>query len=158
MAERPYLMAELEDNTLLPDAVALAKGVAAEAEVGGQRRRRRVRAVPVPRSGGDPGSKVGLGAQDCYFEESGAYTAAVSTGMLKSVGCDYIVCGHSERRAVFGDTDEDVNKKVLKILGEGVKCILCIGELKEERESGETFNVCGTQLAGGLKGVTAAQM
>ena len=78
--------------------------------------------------------------------------------MLKSVGCDYICVGHSERRTVFGDTDEDVNKKVLKVLGEGIKCILCIGELKEERESGETFNVCGTQLAGGLKGVTAAQM
>ena len=58
--------------------------------------------------------------------------------------------------SVFGDTDEDVNKKVLKVLGEGIKCILCIGELKEERESGETFNVCDTQLTGGLKGVTAA--
>merc|ERR1712228_959557 len=82
------------------------------------------------------GSKVGLGAQDCYYESAGAYTAAVSTSMLGSVGCDYIVCGHSERRATFGDTDEDVNKKTLKILSEGLKPILCIGELKEERESG----------------------
>ena len=65
---------------------------------------------------------------------------------------------HSECRAVFGDTDADVNKKVLKILGDGLKCILCVGELKEERESGETFNVCDTQLREGLKGVSAAMM
>jgi triosephosphate isomerase len=71
--------------------------------------------------------------------------------MLKSVGTDYILAGHSERRAVFGDSDEDTNKKVLKILGEGLKCILCIGELKEERESGETFNVCDVQLTKGLQ-------
>lgn len=71
--------------------------------------------------------------------------------MLKSVGTDYVLAGHSERRAVFGDSDEDTNKKVLKILGEGLKCILCIGELKEERETGETFNVCDVQLTKGLK-------
>ena len=104
------------------------------------------------------GTGVGLGAQDCYYEDAGAYTAAVSTSMLKSVGSEYVLSGHSERRATFGDSDADVNKKTLKVLAEGLKCILCIGELKEERESGETFNVCGTQLTGGLKGVTAAQM
>merc|ERR1719252_553916 len=104
------------------------------------------------------GSSVGLGAQDCYYEESGAYTTAVSTSMLKSVGTTYVLAGHSERRATFGDSDADVNKKVLKILGEGLKCILCIGELKEERESGETFSVCDTQLTEGLKGVSAEMM
>jgi len=70
--------------------------------------------------------------------------------MLKSVGTDYVLAGHSERRAVFGDSDEDTNKKALKILAEGLKCILCVGELKEERESGETFNVCDVQLTKGL--------
>ena len=104
------------------------------------------------------GTGVGLGAQDCYYEESGAYTAAVSTSMLKSVGSEYVLSGHSERRATFGDTDADVNKKTLKILEEGLKCILCIGELKEERESGETFAVCDTQLTEGLKGVSAEMM
>merc|ERR1719263_2548943 len=78
--------------------------------------------------------------------------------MIKSVGADYILAGHSERRAEFGDSDADVNKKTLKILAEGLKAILCVGELKEERESGETFNVCDTQLKGGLKGVSAAMM
>ena len=78
--------------------------------------------------------------------------------MLKSVGSEYVLSGHSERRATFGDTDVDVNKKTLKILEEGLKCILCIGELKEERESGETFAVCDTQLTEGLKGVSAEMM
>merc|ERR1719327_1517754 len=70
----------------------------------------------------------------------------------------FVLSGHSERRSVFGDTDADVNKKTLKILEEGLTCILCIGELKEERESGETFNVCDVQLTEGLKGVSAEQM
>eukprot|EP00967_Tisochrysis_lutea_P040617 scaffold48835_cov33-Tisochrysis_lutea.AAC.2 len=78
--------------------------------------------------------------------------------MLKSVGIDYVLAGHSERRSIFGDSDEDTNKKVLKILGDGLKCILCIGELKEERESGETFNVCDVQLTKGLKGVSTEMM
>merc|ERR1712060_692197 len=104
------------------------------------------------------GSKVGVGAQDCYFEESGAYTGEVSTSMLKSVGTDYIVTGHSERRAIFGDDDEAVNKKTKKVLAEGLKAILCIGELKEERESGETFSVCDTQLTKGLAGVSEEQL
>merc|ERR1711871_1664393 len=103
-------------------------------------------------------SGVGLGAQDCHWEASGAYTGAISTSMIKSTGCGYVLAGHSERRSVFGDTDADVNKKTLKVLEEGLKAILCIGELKEERESGETFNVCDVQLTEGLKGVSAEMM
>merc|ERR1712228_37001 len=147
-------------NTVLSEAVTLAKAVAEASstapDVGV------AVCVPfpflIPVKEALAGSKVGLGAQDCYYESAGAYTAAVSTSMLGSVGCDYIVCGHSERRATFGDTDEDVNKKTLKILSEGLKPILCIGELKEERESGETFNVCDVQLTKGLAGVSAEAM
>jgi len=147
-------------NTVLSEATALAKDVAAAAKsapnVGV------AVCVPfpflVPVKDALAGSSVSLGAQDCYYEESGAYTAAVSTSMLNSVGAQYVLSGHSERRATFGDTDADVNKKTLKILGEGLKCILCIGELKEERESGETFSVCDTQLTEGLTGVSAEMM
>ena len=78
--------------------------------------------------------------------------------VVLQVGCDYVLSGHSERRSIFGDSDEDVNAKTLKIIKQGMKCILCIGELKEERESGETFSVCDTQLTEGLKGVTAEMM
>merc|ERR1719164_255474 len=146
-------------NTVLPDAIALAKEVAAaaaDADVDVAVCAPFPFLVPVADALKD--SKVGLGAQDCYYEDSGAYTAAVSTSMLKSVGTQYVLAGHSERRATFGDSDADVNKKVLKIIGEGLTCILCVGELKEERESGETFSVCDTQLTEGLKGVDAAAM
>jgi len=146
-------------NTLLPEAVSLAKEVAeaaktADCDV--------AVCAPFPYltavKDALKGSKVGLGAQDCYTADAGAFTGAVSTGMLESVGCDYVLSGHSERRSVFGDSDEDVNAKTLKILAQGLKCILCIGELKEERESGETFNVCNTQLTKGLKGVDEEMM
>jgi len=160
MADRTPLMAgNWKMNTVLPEAVSLAKAVA-EAAAGSSSDV--AVCAPFPFLGSVAsaleGSKVGLGAQDCHWEESGAYTGATSTAMLKSVGCTYVLAGHSERRSVFGDSDADTNKKVLKILGEGLKCILCIGELKEERESGETFNVCDVQLTEGLKGVSAEMM
>ena len=162
MADRGYLIAgNWKMNTVLDEAKSLASGVAKAAESAAANVDVAV-AVPfpflVPVGEVLSGTKVGLGAQDCYYEEAGAYTAAVSTGMLKSVGAAYVLSGHSERRATFGDSDEDVNKKTLKILDGGMKCILCIGELKEERESGETFAVCDTQLTAGLKGVSAEMM
>lgn len=161
MAERTPLMAgNWKMNTVLPEAISLAKAVA-EASAKAEGVDVAVCApFPFLTAVNDAleGSKVGLGAQDCYWETAGAYTAAVSTSMLKSVGCKYVLAGHSERRATFGDSDADINKKVLKILEEGLQCILCIGELKEERESGETFNVCDVQLTEGLKGVSAEMM
>ena len=147
-------------NTVLDEAKTLAADVAAAAKgapgVGVAVCVPFPFIVPVADVLADSG--VGVGAQDCYYEEAGAYTAAVSTSMLKSVGTQYVLAGHSERRATFGDSDADINKKTLKILSEGLTCILCIGELKEERESGETFNVCDTQLTEGLKGVDASMM
>ena len=147
-------------NTVLDEAKTLAADVAAAAKgapgVGVAVCVPFPFIVPVADVLADSG--VGLGAQDCYYEEAGAYTAAVSTSMLKSVGTQYVLAGHSERRATFGDSDADINKKTLKILSEGLTCILCIGELKEERESGETFNVCDTQLTAGLKGISAEMM
>jgi len=159
---RGYLMAgNWKMNTLLPEAVSLAKEVAEASKTTADDCSVAV-CAPFPYltavKDALAGSKVGLGAQDCYTADAGAFTGAVSTGMLESVGCDYVLSGHSERRATFGDSDEDVNEKTLKILAQGLKCILCIGELKEERESGETFNVCNTQLTKGLKGVDAKMM
>ena len=161
MADRtPLIAGNWKMNTELPDAIALAKEVAEAAKDASDVDV----AVCVPYPFLYPvrealeGSKVALGAQDAYWESSGAYTAAVSTSMLKSVGSTYVLSGHSERRATFGDSDADVNKKTLKIIEEGLTCILCIGELKEERESGETFNVCDKQLTEGLKGVSAEMM
>eukprot|EP00607_Mallomonas_marina_P002408 CAMPEP_0182428984 /NCGR_PEP_ID=MMETSP1167-20130531/25288_1 /TAXON_ID=2988 /ORGANISM="Mallomonas Sp, Strain CCMP3275" /LENGTH=289 /DNA_ID=CAMNT_0024612259 /DNA_START=28 /DNA_END=897 /DNA_ORIENTATION=+ len=103
-------------------------------------------------------SSVNLGGQDCYFETDGAYTGGLSTAMLKDVGCSYILVGHSERRTVFGEDDSIINKKTLKVLGEGLKVVLCIGETKEEYEAGKNQEVCAVQLEKGLEGVSAEMM
>ncbi|CAN0370186.1 unnamed protein product [Ectocarpus sp. 6 AP-2014] len=107
---------------------------------------------------GVDGNKVAVGSQDLYTEDAGAFTGASSTGMLASVGCEYILCGHSERRSVFGDSDEMVNKKVHKVLDQGLKAILCIGESKEEYEAGLNKEICAVHIGKGLTGVTAEQM
>jgi len=156
----PLMAGNWKCNTVLTEAVDLAKAVAATAEKNPNVDVAVCAPAPflAPVADALKESKVGLGGQDCHWEAGGAFTGAVSTGMLKSVGCEYVLTGHSERRAVFGDSDADVNKKTLKVLEEGLKAILCIGELKEERESGETFNVCDVQLTEGLKGVSAEMM
>ncbi|GAB1349071.1 hypothetical protein MASR1M107_12840 [Ignavibacteriales bacterium] len=104
------------------------------------------------------GSVVGLGAQNMYFEESGAYTGEISASMLKSVGVEYVILGHSERRTIFGESDETINKKVKKALSSGLKPIFCIGETLEERETGVTFDVIKRQVAKGLDGLSASDM
>lgn len=104
------------------------------------------------------GSGIGLGAQNMYFEESGAYTGEISASMLRSVGCEYVILGHSERRTIFGESDEVINKKVKKALAAGLKPIFCIGETLEERESGVTFDVVKRQVVNGLAGITETEM
>ncbi len=103
-------------------------------------------------------SKIKLGAQNMYFEESGAYTGEISASMLKSVGCEYVILGHSERRNIFGETDELINKKIKKALSAGLKPIFCVGELLEERESGSTNDVVKRQLLKGLEGISNDEM
>jgi triosephosphate isomerase len=89
---------------------------------------------------------IKLGAQNVYFENNGAYTGEISCSMLKSCGCKYVIAGHSERRQYFGETNEIVNKKVLKILDEGLKPILCVGETSAERQDHLTEAVIEEQL------------
>ena len=101
---------------------------------------------------------VALGAQDCYFEPSGAFTGEVSLGMLKDCGVSAVLTGHSERRHVLGETDELINRKTLAVLEAGLTCVLCIGELLEQREAGQTDAVNERQLRAGLAGVSKAQM
>jgi len=100
-------------------------------------------------------SGVAVGAQDIYFEEKGAFTGEISPGMLKDVGCTYALCGHSERRHVLGESDEIVNKKVLASIAGGLLPILCVGELLEERDAGQTEQVVERQVKEGLANVTA---
>ncbi len=103
------------------------------------------------------GSDIALGAQDCYWETEGAYTGEIAPGMLKEIGCRYVILGHSERRQYFGETDEKVNKKVRAALAGGLTPIVCVGELLEEREAGRTEEVVGRQVNGALAGLSAAE-
>lgn len=98
-------------------------------------------------------TSIKLGAQNMHFEDSGAFTGEVSASMLKSVGCEYVILGHSERRNIFGESDEMINKKILKALEAGLKPVFCVGELLEQREAGTTKDVVKKQIESGLKDV-----
>ncbi len=104
------------------------------------------------------GSSIQVAAQNCYPQPNGAYTGEVSPELLKDAGCQYIIIGHSERRQIFAETDEFINAKIIKILENGLKPILCIGETLEERESGDMLEVLTTQVKGGLAGLSEKQM
>ena len=103
-------------------------------------------------------TNVQLGGQNCYFESEGAYTGAVSTCMLRDVGAKYVLCGHSERRSLFKDDDGAINRKVKKVLKEGLIPVLCLGETKEEYEAGLNHEVCAVQVMKDLKDVTPEEM
>ena len=104
------------------------------------------------------GTPFKLGAQDCYWEEKGAYTGEISPSMLRDAGCAYVIAGHSERRRHFAETDAQVNRKARAVLGAGLKPIVCVGETLEQREKGDTFGVIEAQVRGSLSGVSVAQM
>jgi triosephosphate isomerase len=104
------------------------------------------------------GTGIHVAAQNCYFEASGAFTGEVSPAMVLDAGGDSVIIGHSERRHILGETDEQVNKKVRAALAAGLNVILCIGETLGEREANKTKSVCERHAREGLKGVTAEQM
>lgn len=105
------------------------------------------------------GTKIGVGAQNCYFEDEGAFTGEISLPMLKEIGVDYCIIGHSERREYFNETDETVNKKLVKILNESdIVPILCVGENLEQREAGKEKELVEAQVTADLKGLTAEQV
>lgn len=99
------------------------------------------------------GSKIKLGAQNVHFAEKGAYTGEISANMLKEYGVQYVIIGHSERRAYFGETDETVNKRTLAALNAGLTPIVCIGESLEEREGGLTEKALSAQIEKDFAGV-----
>ncbi|CVI72834.1 Triosephosphate isomerase [Eubacteriaceae bacterium CHKCI004] len=102
-------------------------------------------------------SNIAIGAENMYYEESGAYTGEISPAMLVDAGVKYVVLGHSERREYFGETNQDVNKKVLKAFEHGITPIMCCGESLEQREQGVTVDFVRQQVKEGFYGVTADQ-
>ena len=104
------------------------------------------------------GTNVKIGAQNMHWEETGAYTGEISGSMLKSIGVEYVIIGHSERRQYFAETDETVNKKIKAAFANELKPIVCVGETLDEREQGKTKEVITTQTKLALEGLTNEQV
>jgi len=104
------------------------------------------------------GTNIKIGAQNMHFAENGAYTGEVSPKMLKSIGVEYVIIGHSERRAYFAETDETVNKKVKAAFENGLKPIVCVGESLEQREAGKAEEIITTQTRLDLEGLSNDQV
>ncbi|MEO8493964.1 MAG: triose-phosphate isomerase [Planctomycetota bacterium] len=156
---RPFIAGNWKMNLSRDKAVALAQGIVerlgtTDIEV----------AIAPPSAYLDAvsyvtnGSVVGLSAQNMYHEANGAFTGEISASMLLDLGCKYVILGHSERRHILGETDKDVNRKLLAALAAGLVPIVCVGETLEERQSGNTQSVVQTQCEGSLAGLSNEQM
>ena len=147
-------------NTTRSEAIALAQAIAGKVDSGGPADV----AVCPPNlyleSVGQAikGSAIGLGAQNCYHEVKGAFTGEVSPQMLVDLGCKYVILGHSERRQIFKESNQDVNRKVLATLAVGLTPIVCIGETLDQRQANQTTQVVRQQVEGSLAGLSAEQM
>ena len=104
------------------------------------------------------GTNIKIGAQNMHWEEKGAYTGEVSAPMLKSIGVEYVIIGHSERRQYFAETDETVNKKIKSALAHGLKPIICVGETLEQRENGQTEQIVTNQVEKAFEGIPASEL
>jgi triosephosphate isomerase len=103
-------------------------------------------------------SSIGVAGQNLHWEREGAFTGEVSAAMLKEAGAEYVIIGHSERRRLFGETDQTVNRKLLAAVGAQLTPIVCIGETLEERDANQTLSVLDRQIKAGLDGLTADQI
>ncbi len=161
-ARKPFVGGNWKMNLHTDDAVALAKSLADRFDATDKVDVVICPAFPylamVGKTLKDAGSGIKLGAQDAYFQADGAFTGEVSMAMLKDIGVDVVLTGHSERRHVINETDVLINAKTLAALEAGLEVILCIGEKIEQREAGQTHQINMAQLEYGLAGVTAEQM
>lgn len=155
MTRKPFVAGNWKMNLDRAGAVALAQAVA-----NGVPQATKVEVAVLPPSlyvhavaAVLTGTSVGWGVQNVYWRPNGAYTGEISVAMAKDLGCSYAVIGHSERRHVLGESDEDVNNKVRAVLEGGLIPILCVGETLEEREAGQTLAVVERQLLAALAGV-----
>jgi triosephosphate isomerase len=157
---RPFIAGNWKMNLNRAKAVDLAKALADQAaSVQG------VEMAVCPPSiyleavaGALAGSKVGLGAQNMYCVAEGAFTGEVSPAMLRDINCQYVILGHSERRAIFGETDAEINDKVYAAFEYNLIPIVCVGETLAEREAGKTLRVVRRQFDGSLSGISADRM
>lgn len=104
------------------------------------------------------GSRIGVGGQNCHWEEKGAFTGEISSSLLKAAGARYVLLGHSERRQYFAETDQTVNRRLKAALAQGMVPIVCIGETLAERDAGTLEEVLSRQVSGACAGLTAVQL
>jgi triosephosphate isomerase len=158
MARKKFIAGNWKMNTTVDEAVALAKAVVEkmgkviDVDIAVCPPYISLKAV----SDVVKGSSVKLGAQDVHWEAKGAYTGKVSCAMLKSVGVEYVIIGHSEQRQYFHETNETVNKKVKAALAAGLLPIVCVGETLDERKTGKLFSIVEAQTKGAFAGVSRA--
>lgn len=100
------------------------------------------------------GGNIDVAAQDLYWEEKGAYTGEISAAMLADCGCKYVIVGHSERRQLFGETDEQISKKIRRAIYSGLRPLFCVGESLQQREDDETFRIIRNQVEKGVDGLS----
>ncbi len=159
MARKPILAGNWKMHGSTAEATALAGGLAAS--VGAHEDRGVILAPPFTALAtvlqAVRGTRIVVAAQNMHFEDKGAFTGEISPAMLADLGVDHVILGHSERRELFGENDEVVNKKVTSALAHGMTAILCVGETLAQRDAGDTLNVIGRQVEGGLRGVGADQ-
>ncbi len=159
LSRRQLIAGNWKMNTRGASAAALAKGVVAA--VGGEPAVDIVLCPPLVYlsvvADAIAGTPIGLGAQNLYAADDGAFTGEINAGMLSDVGCRYVILGHSERRALMGETDQQVSEKLQRAMAGNLIPIVCVGETLEDREAGRTEKVVGTQLRGSLEGLDEAR-
>lgn len=160
MVRKTLIAGNWKMNGLVADGVALAKGVATEFKKTGRKDCEVLICPPFTLLSSAKkairGTKVMLGAQDCHYATSGAHTGDVSPVMLKDLGCQYVIVGHSERRTNHHESNELISKKVEAAINAGLKVIICIGETEKERDAGKTIDVCTTQIMGSVPAISTA--
>lgn len=148
MSRRPFLAGNWKMNKLVNESVDLVKGILDGVK---DITDRDILVCPPFTSLSEvsklvKGTNIKLGAQNCSYKDSGAYTGEISPSMLVDLGCSYVILGHSERRIYFGETNEIINEKAKLAISKGLKVIYCVGEVLEERQNNKTFDVIKEQL------------